>query len=99
MFILTDDSDAPLEWVQIALHPDASPPLEVFDLRTRMGFSVRTSRLVERRFRETTEIDYPLDLHTKQSFALGLRAIPFILQKELASKVCLANPRIVGKGR
>lgn len=33
-FVLTDGSDAPLEWVQIMLHPNESPPLEVFDLRT-----------------------------------------------------------------
>ena len=33
-FVLTDESDAPIEWVQIALHPNESPPLEVFDLRT-----------------------------------------------------------------
>jgi len=33
-FVLTNDTDAPLEWVQIALHPNESPPLEVFDLRT-----------------------------------------------------------------
>jgi GntR family transcriptional regulator len=35
-FVLTDESDAPIEWVQIALHPNESPPLEVFDLRTGM---------------------------------------------------------------
>ncbi|MFM0045588.1 MULTISPECIES: GntR family transcriptional regulator [Paraburkholderia] len=33
-FVLTDDTESPLEWVQISLHPDDEPPLEVFDLRT-----------------------------------------------------------------
>jgi hypothetical protein len=33
-FVLADASDAPIEWVQIALHPHDSTPLEVFDLRT-----------------------------------------------------------------
>ena len=33
-FVLAAASDAPIEWVQIALHPNESPPLEVFDLRT-----------------------------------------------------------------
>src|ERR1700687_2440736 len=32
--VLTDEFDAPLEWVQIALHANESPPLEVFDLGT-----------------------------------------------------------------
>jgi GntR family transcriptional regulator len=33
-FVLADHQDAPLEWVQIALHPNELPPLERFDLRT-----------------------------------------------------------------
>jgi hypothetical protein len=34
----------------------------------------------------TTEIDCPQDLYTKQTFALGLRAIPFILQRSNRGK-------------
>jgi GntR family transcriptional regulator len=33
-FVLADHEDTPLEWVQIALHPNELPPLERFDLRT-----------------------------------------------------------------
>ena len=44
-----------------------------------------------RRIRGTTEIDCPQDLYTKQTFALGLRAIPFILHDPSAARVSLQD--------
>jgi hypothetical protein len=53
------------------------------NINGRSGLKYEIQKIVglSHRIRETTEIDCPQDLYTKQTFALGLRAIPFILQR------------------